>query len=111
MKKKLRKKEFYFVLAMILAVFVFFLLFRAYQHYSAWKAYHDYFNQPNPKIESWMSFDTISKRFQISEREILNELNVSERQINPRMTLDRFCRRYHQNCTELVKRLNELSEK
>jgi len=108
-RKKSRKKSFYtyLIIILIIAFLAFLFSFRAYYHYSVWKSQHDYFNNPNTKIQAWMTVDMVSRGFNIPRAEIIKELNVTE-PLNPHMNLDRFCTQYNKNCTILLDRLNNL---
>lgn len=109
---KSQKQTLYISIIIILIVIALAILFsfRAYHNYFAWRSYHNYFNQSNPKIESWMTLNMISREFNISHADIIKELNITE-SINPHLNLDRFCRQYHQNCSKIIDRLNNLAGK
>jgi len=110
--KKNRKKNVYTILVVILLIIflVFLLSYRAYVHYSVWKSHHNYFKNPNQKIESWMSPRMISRGFNIPMSEIFGVMRVNA-SMNRNTALDRFCKEYRENCTELVERLNTLAGK
>lgn len=106
-----RDKTILVILILVIAALIFLFLFRAYNHYSAWRGNHTYFDRPDWKIESWMTLRTISTRFNITDSELFREVGVNEIKINPHITLDLFCKEYHQNCTDLVERLNVIAGK
>jgi uncharacterized membrane protein len=107
------KKDLYLLLVIILLAIALtiFTSYRAYAHYSTWEKYHSYFNQPNQKIESWMSINTISTRFNISINDIFSSIGTNTSKLNNHMALDRLCKEYKQNCTDLVEKLNKLAVK
>lgn len=107
MRNSLQRKVVYIALIIVLIAFVFLFSLRAYRQYHVWRSYHNYFNQPNPKIESWMTIKLISQKFNITEEEISESLDNQTR-INCHISLNRFCKQYHQNCTEIVDRLNQI---
>jgi len=98
------------VIILLIVALVFLFSYRAYVHYSTWNKHHNYFKNPNQKIESWMSLRMISKGFSISIDEIFGVMGVNA-SINRNTALDRFCKEYRENCTELVERLNTLAGK
>jgi len=107
---KSRKETVYILIIAILIVIILAVLFsfRAYYNYSVWESRHNYFNQQNPRIESWMTLEMISSRFNIPFEEIIRELNATEH-LNPRVNLDRFCSQYKQDCAIIIERLNNLA--
>jgi hypothetical protein len=92
------------ILLLIVLAVIFFL--RGYHNYYLWKEYNDYFKQPNPQVEPWMSVKTVSEKFSINEEYIFMILNVSEKNVNSHITLDRFCKLQSKNCTKIVNQLN-----
>lgn len=105
---KSQKKTIYILVIIFLLLLSFFFLFKAKVHYSTWKSYHNYFEQPNQQIESWMSIKTISNKFNISNSEIIKEMGTNNTKINPHMSLDVYCKQYHKDCADLIERLNNL---
>ena len=105
------KKSFYIYLIIIILLVsvIIFLSIRAYHHYSSFKTYNTYFHSSNIKIESWMSFKTISKNFNLTEAQIIQEAGVNLSSVNNHLNLDRFCKEYHKDCTDLTNRLNQLA--
>ena len=110
--KKIKKRSVYTTLVVIFLIIalVFLLSYRAYAHYFIWNKYHNYFKNPNQKIEAWMSIRMISNEFSIPIDEIFTIMGVDS-SINKNTAIDRYCKEYHQNCTELVERLNTLAGK
>jgi hypothetical protein len=108
-----KKKNHYmrWIIILLAIALVFLFSYRAYVHYSDWKMYHNYFNQPNQKIESWMSIKMVSARFNVSVEDIFSAAGANPQKVNNHMALDRFCIEYNQNCTKLIERLNNLTRK
>jgi len=110
--KKTKKRSVYTAVVIILLIIalVFLFSYKAYVHYSTWNQHHNYFKNPNQRIESWMSIRMISNGFNIPMNDIFSIMGVDS-SINKNTAIDRYCKEYNQNCTELVERLNTLAGK
>jgi hypothetical protein len=106
-KIKRRRNYAIIILIIILAVLVLFSFLRAYIQYSNWKTQHNYFENPNPKIESWMTIKMISEQFNLTTTDILAEMKINNTPVNKHLTLELYCKQYHKDCTELIQRLNQ----
>ena len=111
--KKIKKSKilFYFVILFCILL-ILFLAYHAFINYHSWKEHRNYFkNNTQPEIESWMTINMISNRFNITSGEILKEIGINKTQVNKHMTLDRICNEYKQNCIDVVNRLNTIFKK
>jgi len=107
--KKIDKKSIlYIVLILVLILFIILFLIRVHQHYSIFKNHEKYFEQANPKIESWMTVNVLIKYFNISTDSLTKELKIKNNFQYQRLTIDRICRKNHLNCTEVVNNFNLL---
>jgi len=111
MRRIKKNQVFYIIFAVVilaLVLLVFFFSFRAYKHYTALKSHENYFKQPNPEIEPWMTTHLIIRKFNISEEALFKELKVNDTRANQRQTIYNICKKNHLNCTEVVSELNRL---
>lgn len=111
--KKVKKSKilFYFVI-LFFVLLILFLAYHTFINYHSWREHRNYFkNNPQPKIESWMTINMISNRFNITSVEILKEIGINKTQVNRHMALDRLCSEYKQNCIDVVNRLNTIFKK
>ena len=106
MVQRQKNTYLYILVILILLAIIFSALFRAQEDYEEYKNIKAYFNQPNPPIQDWMNIKLISNNFNLSHQEIFDEMNVDGTKINPHISLNRFCKESHQNCTLLVEKLN-----
>ncbi len=90
-----------------------------YHQYVALKNHRDYFKQSNLSIQDWMTVRSVVRHYNLSEKEIYAELNVSPsvlyRELGidnstavDRLTIKMLCVRKHVNCTVVVNRLNSI---
>jgi hypothetical protein len=108
----IKKIILYLIILIGIILLIWVLTHSAFVNYHSWKEHHSYFkNNTSPNIESWMTFKIISSRFNLINEDILKEIGANKTQINKHMTLDRFCKVYKQNCTEIVKKLNMIVKK
>ena len=104
-----RKQNYvYIVVILILFALLFSTLFRAYENYSIYREHKVYIQQPDSKIQDWMSIKTISTNFNLSSQEIFNEMGVNKTKMNIHISLSRFCKETHQNCAPILEKLNNL---
>jgi flagellar basal body-associated protein FliL len=103
------KKPFYaaIVIIIILLLLMSIALFRAYRNFSVFEEHRNYFNSEEAKIEPWMNIHAITFNFNITQEQVVSYFNVSER-INPEASLNRLCKQYNKNCTEIVADLNKI---
>lgn len=108
----MKKRDIYLVLIALifLAFFTGFFIAKSYGHYSLWKEYRNYFKEPNPQIESWMSLRTIEKRFNIVHEELYKTIGANSGSVNSHISLDVLCKEADKNCTEIIIKLNNLAE-
>ena len=106
MDEKQKPNYIYIVVILILLALLFSVLFKALGNYSVYKERKIYFSQSDPRIQDWMSIKIISTNFNLSSQDIINEMNVNGRKINPHISLKRFCKEYERNCILLIERLN-----
>jgi len=111
MSKEQRTTFIYLVMILIILALIFSALFRAQEDYEAYQETKEYFNQPDIQIQDWMNIKLISSNFNLSSQEIFVEMGVDGTKINPHMSLYRFCKEAHQNCTLLIEKLNNRAER
>jgi hypothetical protein len=98
------------IIFLIITAFIFFFLIRGYMNYAEWKDHRDYFKQSNTQIESWMSINLISTKFNLTTSQIYQEIGVNGTQINKHLTLDLFCKKYQKDCQVIINNLNNLKK-
>lgn len=106
--KPIKSETLYTVIIILLVIIAFMLFFfiKGYMDYAQWKSYRDYFKQPNPQIQSWMSVSLISTKFNLTKSQIYNDMGVNGSQINNHITLDLYCQQYHKDCSSILEKLN-----
>ena len=106
------KKSEKIALAMLIAVLIvtfFVLTIEANNQYTIFQERRHQVKQPE-KIELWMSFSQVSKILEIPPENLFLRLNLTEK-INSHINLDLYCKQYHQNCSALVEKINDLKTK
>ncbi len=104
-------KLLFFGVSFMLLVLALIFLGKAYIHYEEFKSHREYFKQPNPKIQPWMTIPTIVRYFNISESEIQQKLNITAATTERGMSMGDICIKKNINCTEIIKTLNNQSSK
>ena len=105
------KNNFFYVsLITALVLLIFLFSFRAYMHYTVLKSHREYFRQPNPEIQSWMTIHSVARHFNISESALFQEMNVSATMSNRRLTIEGICKKNNLDCNEMLIRLNLLKK-
>ena len=103
---RIKKISLYFVILIGIILLVWILAHHAFTNYHSFRGHQDYFkNNTSPQIESWMTINMISNRFNLTNADILKEIGANKTQINKHMTLDRFCKQYKQNCTRSSRKI------
>ncbi len=108
---KTNNKILLVIIIIFLVLLSFLIIYRAYTNYSQWRNYHNYFSQENPQIQSWMNLNTISKRFNLTDEELNQALDINGTKVNKHISLDRFCKEYNKECSVIVENLNQLIKK
>jgi hypothetical protein len=108
---KLEKEEIiiYSLILIVLTTLIAVLIIHAFTNYLEFKENKNYFiNNPNPKIDTWMTPDTILRHFNITEEDLFKELNIKEGESTLRTPLYKICIKQEINCFDLVEKLNNL---
>jgi len=110
-------------ISICIIIFVFIILFalRAHSHYVELKSHRDYFKQPNPPIQEWMTIHSVVRYYNLSESKIYSEMNISPDTLNmelgidnstiiDRLTIETICAKKHLDCNSVVDRLNSIRD-
>lgn len=99
----------YLALLSIVIVIIILLILRASFNFHSFEQYKDYFKEnKNPIISDWMTPHTILRHFNITEKVLFSEMNLTKNEELMRTPLYRTCTKKKIDCKELVKKLNEI---
>jgi len=108
MKKRDNWKILCVVLIIILIVLIGFFAFRASERYSVMREHKGYFKGEDVQIETWMPVILVLEKFNISEDDLFNELNITGTISSRRLTIEKICEKKKLDCKVVVKNLNNL---
>ena len=109
-EEKSYKKHFYAAIAVIIILLVFIGLsaFLSYRNFSIFEKHKRYLNRDEAQVETWMNIKIITENFNITKQQIVGYFNISEFDIRSEASLNRLCKQYKKNCTQIVEELNKI---
>jgi hypothetical protein len=107
-KKKVNTNIWYIAIIIILVFIILLLSLRLYNQYETLKSHRQYFRQPSPRIESWMTIQSVKHFFNFTDDELGEALNISSTIKENKLTISEVCLQKHLNCTVVVDELSKL---
>ena len=107
------------IICVIILVLMILFAVRAYNHYNELKNHREYFRQPNAPIQDWMTIRSVVRYYNLTERQIYSELNVSPGTLVnelgienstaiDRLTIKAICVQKKLDCNIVVDKLNSI---
>lgn len=109
----MRKKTKIIIFTILIVLFIVLIIvsIQTYRNYTILKNHREYFNQPNPQIQDWMTINTLKEFYNISNDEMCMNLKINDTLSNNKMTIKKICQKNKLNCTEVMAELNSCIRK